>query len=351
MGKFRVALSGDFNKADGSPAYPTFELEPLSGPGIEYFYLPLGPEIAGADLEEADALIQLGDRFTRQSVPKSGRLSVVARFGVGYDNVDIAACTENSIAAVIAPDGVRRPVAVSIITLILALTGKLFEKDRIARMGPDGWAQKSGYMGAGLIGKTLGSVGIGNIGAEMFRMARPFDMNFIAFDPYADQAAADELGVRVVADIETVFRESDIVCVNCPLTDETKGIVGKKLLSLMKPTAYLINTARGPIVDQAALTEVLTARRIAGAGLDVLAQEPPDASDPLLKLDNVIVTPHALCWTDQCFAGIGAADVKAVLDVMHGRDPAGVVNRAVLETSWWRERLAGYAKKFESVEV
>lgn len=351
MSKFRVALSGDFNKADGTPAYPMFDLGPLSGPGIEYFYLPQGPEIDGADLEDADALIQLGVQFTRQSVPKNGRLSVVARFGVGYDNVDLDACTENSIAAVIAPDGVRRPVAVSIITLILALTGKLLAKDRIARMGPDGWAQKGDYMGVGLVGKTLGSVGIGNIGAEMFRMAQPFDMKFIAFDPYADQAAADELGVRVVADIETVFREADIVCINCPLTDETTGIVGEKLLSLMKPAAYLINTARGPIVDQAALTKALTARRIAGAGLDVLAQEPPDPHDPLLKLDNVIVTPHALCWTDQCFAGIGTADVKAVQDVMHGRNPAGVVNRAVLETSKWRERLADYAKRFEGVEA
>lgn len=351
MSKFRVALSGDFNKADGTPAYPMFDLGPLSGPGIEYFYLPQGPEIDGADLEDADALIQLGVQFTRQSVPKNGRLSVVARFGVGYDNVDLDACTENSIAAVIAPDGVRRPVAVSIITLILALTGKLLAKDRIARMGPDGWAQKGDYMGVGLVGKTLGSVGIGNIGAEMFRMAQPYDMKFIAFDPYADQAAADELGVRVVADIETVFREADIVCINCPLTDETTGIVGEKLLSLMKPAAYLINTARGPIVDQAALTKALTARRIAGAGLDVLAQEPPDPHDPLLKLDNVIVTPHALCWTDQCFAGIGTADVKAVQDVMHGRDPAGVVNRAVLETSKWRERLADYAKRFEGVEA
>ena len=257
MSKFRVALSGDFNKADGTPAYPMFDLGPLSGPGIEYFYLPQGPEIDGADLEDADALIQLGVQFTRQSVPKNGRLSVVARFGVGYDNVDLDACTENSIAAVIAPDGVRRPVAVSIITLILALTGKLLAKDRIARMGPDGWAQKGDYMGVGLVGKTLGSVGIGNIGAEMFRMAQPFDMKFIAFDPYADQAAADELGVRVVADIETVFREADIVCINCPLTDETTGIVGEKLLSLMKPAAYLINTARGPIVDQAALTKAL----------------------------------------------------------------------------------------------
>ena len=346
MSKFRVALSGDFVKADGTPAYPMFDLGPLSGPDIECFHLPQGPEIDGAELEDTDALIQLGVQFTRQSVPRSGRLSVVARFGVGYDNVDIDACTENGIAAVITPDGVRRPVAAAILTLILALTGKLFVKDRITRMGPEGWAQKSGHMGVGIVGKTLGSVGIGNIGAEMFRLVKPLDMSFIAFDPYVDQAAVSELGVRVVADIETVFRESDIVCINCPRKDETKGLVGEKLLSRMKPTAYLINTARGPIVDQAALTAVLRDGRIAGAGLDVFENEPSDADDPLFALDNVIVTPHALCWTDQCFAGIGAADVKVVTDVMHGREPAGVVNRAVLDAPRFRERLSAYAKQF-----
>jgi D-3-phosphoglycerate dehydrogenase len=346
VSKFRVALSGDFVKADGTPAYPMFDLRPLSGDDIEYFHLPPGPEINGSDLEEADALIQLGVQFTRQSVPKSGRLSVVARFGVGYDNVDVDACTENGVAAVITPDGVRRPVAASILTLILALTGKLFVKDRITRLGPDGWAQKSDHMGVGIVGKTLGSVGIGNIGAEMFRLAKPLDMSFMAFDPYADQSAAAELGVRVVGDIEAVFREADIVSINCPLTEETKGLIGERLLSLMKPTAYLINTARGPIVDQAALTKALQDGRIAGAGLDVFENEPSDTDDPLFALDNVIVTPHALCWTDQCFAGIGAADVKAVTDVMYGREPAGVVNRVVLDAPRFRERLSAYAKQF-----
>jgi D-3-phosphoglycerate dehydrogenase len=107
----------------------------------------------------------------------------------------------------------------------------------------------------------------------------------------------------------------------------------------MKPTAFLINTARGPIVDQKALAKVLQERRIAGAALDVLEKEPPDADDPILKLDNVILAPHALCWTDQCFAGIGASDVRAVLEVAQGRDPSGVVNKAVLASPAWRKRL------------
>ena len=137
-----------------------------------------------------------------------------------------------------------------------------------------------------------------------------------------------------------------MLSVSCPLTPETHHIVNAERLALMKPTAYLINTARGPIVDQKALTEALQARRIAGAGLDVLEQEPPDPDDPILKLDNVILAPHALCWTDQCFAGNGAADVRAVLEVQHGRVPRGVVNRAVLETEAWKTGWPAYAARF-----
>ena len=122
--------------------------------------------------------------------------------------------------------------------------------------------------------------------------------------------------------LDEVFARADILTVNCPLTDETRHLVNGERLGRMKKTAYFINTARGPIVDQAALTRHLAERRIAGAGLDVFEQEPTDPDDPLLKLDNVILTPHALCWTDQCFAGNGAADVKAVLDIQHGRTPA-----------------------------
>jgi phosphoglycerate dehydrogenase-like enzyme len=228
---------------------------------------------------------------------------------------------------------------------MLALTGKLLVKDRLTRAGPDGFNQRSAHMGVGLVGRTLGSLGIGNIGAEVFRMAKPFDMKFIAYDPFADRSAADALGIELVS-LDELFRRSDVLTVNCPLTPETRHIVNAERLALMKPSAYLINTARGPIVDQKALTKVLQERRIAGAGLDVLEQEPPDADDPILKLDNVILAPHALCWTDQCFAGNGAADVEAVIDVQHGREPRGIVNREVLSSEVWKQRLAGFAARF-----
>jgi phosphoglycerate dehydrogenase-like enzyme len=343
---FRVALSGDFRKPDGSPTFPDFDLGPLrSAPGVEMAFLEPANPIASAQIADFDALILLAPRFGRESIHPAGRLAVVARFGVGYDNVDIDACTEAGIALVITPDGVRRPVAVSIMALMLALTGKMMTKDRLTRAGPDGFNQRAQYMGVGLVGRVLGTIGVGNIGAELFRLAKPFEMKFISHDPFADPKIAAELGIELVS-LEDVFRRADVLSVNCPLTPETRHLVNAERLALMKPTAYLINTARGPIVDQMALTRVLIDRRIAGAGLDVLEVEPPDAADPILKLDNVILAPHALCWTDQCFAGNGVADVKAVIDTQHGRAPRGVVNRQVLDLPRFRARLDGYRGRF-----
>ena len=337
MESFRVAIDGAFVKPDGTPTYPDFDLEPLRrAPGVEVAFVQLGPECKPEALEGFDALILLMARFTRDSVPKDGRLRIVARFGVGYDTVDVAACTEAGIALTITPPGVRRPVAVAILPLLLALAGKLMDKDRLTRLGPEGYAQRNAYMGMGLIGRTLASVGMGSIGSEMFRITAPLGMRFIAHDPYVDPALAADLGVTLV-DLDTVFREGDFVTVNCPLSPETHHLVDARRLALMKPAAYLINTARGPIVDQAALTTALTNHRIAGAGLDVQEQEPPDPADPLLRLDNVILAPHALCWTDECFAGIGASAIRSVLDVAEGRVPGGLLNGAVLANPRWQD--------------
>jgi len=341
--KFRVALSGDFRKSDGSPTFPDFDLTPLmSAPGVEMAFLDSRNPLEAEQLEDFDALILLAHRFTASSVPRSGRLSVVARFGVGYDTVDVAACTAGDVALVITPDGVRRPVAVSIMTLMLALTGKVMVKDRLTRLGPAGFAARGDHMGVGLVGRTLGSIGVGNIGAELFRLARPFDMQFIAHDPFADTRTAAELGIELVS-LDELFARSDVLTVNCPLTDATRHLVDARRLSLMKPSAFFINTARGGIVDQEALTTVLRDGRIAGAGLDVLELEPPSPDDPLLQLDNVILSPHALCWTDQCFAGNGAADVRAVLDVQRGRVPFGIVNREVIDRPGFTGKLRQYA--------
>ena len=176
----------------------------------------------------------------------------------------------------------------------------------------------------------------------MFRLAAPFGMKYIAHDPFADLSLASKLGVELV-DLDTVFTQSDVISINCPLTPDTHHLVNTSRLSQMKPTAYLINTARGSIVDQVALTLALRNGSIAGAGLDVFEVEPPAADDPILTLDNVILTPHALCWTDQCFGGIGAADIASVLDVSLGRLPVGLLNQEVSERTEFSKKLAGFS--------
>jgi phosphoglycerate dehydrogenase-like enzyme len=348
MASFRVALSGDFLKADGTPAYPMVDLEPLRRAGGEVAYVHSVERVMrAADLHGFDALILLGSRFDERSIPADGRLGIVARFGVGYDTVDVPACTRAGVGLVITPDGVRRPVATTVVTFMLALAHRLFDKDRITRLGPAGWATRSEYMGLGLTGRTLGLLGVGNIGAEVFRLAAPFEMRFIAHDPFIDPAKARALGAELV-DLDTLFREADFLSVNVPLSEKTRGLVDARLLGLMKPTAYLINTARGPIIEQRALYETLAARRIAGAGLDVFEIEPAPADEPILKLDNVIVTPHALCFTDECFAGNGAADVEAVLAAMRGETPRNLVNPEVVETPQWKRRMAARKKLAEA---
>ena len=343
MSKFRVALSGDFRKSDGSPAFPDFDLGPLQqNPAVEHEYIHTNGVITAADLDGFDALILLIPRIEPESFPKDGRLALIARFGVGYDTVNVQACTDHDCALVTTPDGVRRPVAVAILTFMLALTGKLKAKDRITRQGPEGWARRSEQMAVGLVGRTLGQLGIGNIGAEVFRLAQPFGMRFIARDPYADPALAEELGVRLVS-LEELFREADVLSVSCPLNEQTRHIVDAERLALMKPSAYLINTSRGPVVDERALVRVLQEGGIAGAGLDVFEQEPIDPRDPLLALDNVIVAPHALCWTDELALGNGRQACQSIFDAFRGQAPQHVVNRAVLDDPNMQAKLRRWA--------
>ncbi len=347
MPRFRVALSSDFLNPDGSPAFPDFDLAPLAADDrIEIGYVDAVDDVLPASaLESYDALILFAYQMRKKSLHPNGRLGVVARFGVGFDSVDVESLAAEGVATVITPGGVARPVAVGILAFVLALTGKLMVKDRLARAGASGYADRSGQIGVGLTGKTLGSLGLGNIGAEMVRIMQPLGLTFIAHDPNVDEAAARALGVRLVG-LEELFRESDFVTVNCPLSPATRGIVNAERLALMKPTAFLINTARGPIVDQPALTAALQARRIAGAGLDVFNPEPPSSDDPLLKLDNVVLAPHAIAMTDELFALCGALDIEAVLDVMHGREPKAIVDRRVTNHPAWQKRLAANRDKF-----
>ncbi|MGI9335338.1 MAG: NAD(P)-dependent oxidoreductase [Gammaproteobacteria bacterium] len=348
MSKFRIGVSRQLRNPDGTAVIKAVDLAPLhDDPDIECVCLPQTDELQPADLEELDAAILFLEALTGRSFHPNCRFSLAARYGVGYDRIDVLACTRNDAALVITPNGVRRPVASAIITLMLALTMQLKPKERACREGAEGWARKSEHMGMGLEKRTLGSLGLGNIAGEVFRLAAPWEMNFIAHDPYADEDLAIARGVMLVG-LEQLFEEADVLTINCPLNDHTRGMVSRRLIGRMKPSAFLINTARGPIVDQAALTDALERGDIAGAGLDVFEVEPIEDDHPLLSLNNVILTPHALCFTDQCMAGIGADDVRAVRDLKHGHLPRAVVNRDVLESPRFHAKLARYREQFGS---
>jgi D-3-phosphoglycerate dehydrogenase len=335
---FRVGLTRDFLKPDGTPAYGDVGLGALAeAPGIEREYLPEDTrELTPDQIRGYDGLVVLAPRVTTATVANADRLAIIARFGVGYDTVDVDACSRNGVLVTITPDGVRRPVATSALTFLLALSHKLLVKDRLTRAGR--WAEKGDYMGTGLIGRTFGLVGLGNIGREVFTLARPLGMRHVAFDPYATPEAASSVGAELV-DLATLLRTSDFVAICCALTPETYHLINTERLKVMKPTAYLINVARGPIVDQAALTVALRENWIQGAAIDVFEEEPVDPNEEILRLDNVIVSPHGICWTDECFRGNGQSACESVLDVAAGRVPRYVVNRAALEHPRLREIL------------
>jgi D-3-phosphoglycerate dehydrogenase len=296
---------------------------------VQWEWLPRGlREITPDHASAYDALYVNSPRVPASAVAGSDlRLKLISRHGVGYDSVDVPAMTQAGVLVANTPNAVPRPVATIALTFILALAHRLMAKDRITRAGR--WPERLDHMGTGLTGRTLGVIGAGRIGKELLRLSRPFDLKLMATDPYAETLELNYIGARHVS-LAQVMSESDFVVITCLLNEETRGLVGARELAFMKPSAFLINVARGPIVDERALFEVLAARRIAGAGLDVFEQEPTPADNPILKLDNVIVSPHALCWTDEMFGNIARTAIEAVLAVHEGKRPAFLVNPAAL---------------------
>lgn len=335
---FRVGLTRDFLKPDGTLSLGDIGLGLLDdAPGVERVFLPDDvPELRPGDLADLDAVLVLAPRVTAASLAGTERLAIVARFGVGHETVDVDACTAHGVVLTITPDGVRRPVATAVLTLMLALSHKLLTKHALTRDGR--WSEKLDHMGMGLTGRTLGVIGLGNIGRDIFKLAAPLEMRHLTYDPWVTPEQARDGGAELV-DLETLLRQSDIVSVNCPLTPDTYHLLDAERLAQMKPTAYVINTARGPIIDQRALYAALRDRQIAGAGLDVFDPEPPDPSDPILALDNVILAPHGICWTDECFHGNGSSACRSILEIAAGRVPNFVVNRDAISTPAFTAKL------------
>jgi D-3-phosphoglycerate dehydrogenase len=338
--RFRVGLTRDILDSRGQPAFGSAALDVLDrADHVEWEYLPeLTQEITAEHAARYDALYVNTPRVPAPAVSRDDcRLRVVARHGVGFDSVDVTAMTTAGVIVTHTPSSMPRPVATIALTFILALAGKLLLKDRLTRTGR--WHDRMDNMGSGLTGRTLGIVGAGRIGKELLRMARVFDVGLLAADPNVDAIELGYLGARKV-DLDVLAAESDYVVVCCSLDATTRHLVGAREFARMKKTAYVVNVARGPIVDEAALIDALAAGTIAGAALDVFEQEPVDSANPLLKMDNVIVTPHSLCWTDECFHNMATTGLTSIVDALAGRRPRFVVNPEVLAHPRVRDRIA-----------
>ena len=342
--KFRVGVTRDMLDADGTLGGRDMALELLDGHSyLEWEFMPEdADELTAAQVRGYDAILDGGRRVTEATLEGADRLALVARFGAGFDVVDVDACTRAGVVLTTAPDGVRRPVASSFMAFILALSHNMMPKDRLTRKGA-----------AGQSDRPRGRLGWPRPGPGRHGQHRPRGLQagcalrdaprHLRSVRHPEQAA--EVGAEVV-DLETLMRTADFVCVSCPLNDETYHLIDEERLAMMKESAFLINVARGPIVDQKALTRALRERRIRGAGLDVFEREPIDPDDPILSLDNVIVSPHNLCMTDQCWRGIGESAVRSILEVAAGEAPRHlVINKEVLDAPGFREKLHAYASR------
>lgn len=347
MTPFRIGVSPDFQTNAAGLVEPVLA-DMLAGlPHVTWEFFPMRDKkvVQPDEVAEYDGLLMLAADITRATLTGNERLAVIARWGVGYDMIDVPACTDNNVLLAITTDAVRKPVAEAILTFFLALAKKLPFKDKLVRAGR--WDLKAQASGLGLSGKTVGSVGSGNIGGEMFRLLEPFDLGRrLVYDPYLSQERAAALKVELV-DLETIFRESDFIAVNCPHTAETEGMIGAEQFALMKATAYFVNTARGPIVRQADLTAALQAGQFAGAGLDVFAEEPLPTDHPLASMDNVILSPHALAWTDDLYRDNSIGAVESILNIFQGKLPRYIVNRVVTEKAGFQAKVKDLEERWK----
>jgi phosphoglycerate dehydrogenase-like enzyme len=272
-------------------------------------------------IPNAAFLIVATARVDEALLEQAVRLRLVQHQGVGYNNIDVAACRRADVLVALTPEGTTIGVAEHTLLLILALYKHLRATDAAVRAGRwPVWELRSRSFE--LAGKTLGLVGFGRIGREVAKRARAFDATVVYYDPLPPTAeVAVALGATALS-LDELLRRADIVSLHLPLTAGTRGIIGAREIDLMRPGALLINTARGPLIDERALTDALVAGRIGGAGLDVFEQEPPRADNPLLALDNVVLTPHVSAGTSDAFRAKMRAAMANIARVADGVLPA-----------------------------
>ena len=342
--QFRVGIDpgwkGSFESLLGSHVREVFDSRP------DIAWEIMAPPVAGAAsaevVDQYDGVVILGTRFTADSFHGVKRLACISRWGVGFDMIDMAAASAADVMVALTPEAIKRSVAESQIALIFALAKRLPELDKRTRAGI--WRTDLPIDGIDVVGRTLTSVGLGRIGAEMFKMARGIGFGrLLAYDPYCPEAVANEIGVELVS-LRTAMSAGDFVTVNAFLNSETRGMIGAAEFALMKPTAYFINTARGPIVDEAALVQALRGQHIAGAGLDVFEKEPPDNDNPLFEMDNVILSPHSMAWTREGMAGNSRDACRNIAAVASGEVPPCLADPLAADQEGVRAKLARWRK-------
>ncbi len=290
----------------------------------------------GASRDELPVRFHVGPAL----LSRCPNLLIASSNGAGYDPINVDACTEAGVIVVNQAGGNARSVAEHVIGMLLVLSKRTVEADRALRRGTVG--DRNNFMGREAMGRTIGIVGLGHTGGQVAKLATALGLRVIATDPYLDAERMAARGARKV-ELEALLRQADFVSINCPLNDQTRGMIGAKDFALMQPTAIFITAARGFIHDEAALADALASKRIAGAGLDVWAQEPPVADHPLMAFDNVIVSPHTAGVTHEARRNMGKIAAEQLLAALDGRQPERLINPQAWPTYSARfERAFGF---------
>jgi D-3-phosphoglycerate dehydrogenase / 2-oxoglutarate reductase len=280
-------------------------------------------------LQGCVAVIAGSDPYTDRVLAGLPQLRIISRNGVGYDRIDVAAATRRGVAVTITPDSNHRAVAEHALALLLAVARSVPQNAIDTRNG--NWRRRS--VSIPLRGKTLGILGLGRIGRSVAIRAQAFGMRLLAFEKFPEMAFVKAHEIELV-DLDTLLSRSDFVTLHMPMSVETKEMINRHTLARMKPGSVLINTARGGLVNEPDLAEAIRSGRLAGAGLDVLATEPPPADHPLLALDNVIVTPHIAAFDSQALEEMAVDAAQNILDLFAGKWPAASLINPEVKAVW-----------------
>lgn len=322
---WRLAVAAEGIDASGRTIHGDIGLGSLAEHGIDWSPIDVAQqELTAEALRGFDAVLLMGESpFGEEQLGEDATIKHVARFGAGYDQVDLEACARRGIPVTNAPTGLRVPMAHAALTLLFALAHNLVPKSQLVRTGR--WDQRAGLRGRGLASSTIGVVGLGGIGREAVRLLRGLGLEVIAYNRTPRPEFCAEQGIEQV-ELAELLRRSDFAILTVSSNVQTRHLIGARELEQLGADGHLINVARGAVVDEQALIEALRKSTIAGAALDVFETEPLPTSSPLLEFDNVLLTPHSLCWTADFTAATGAEALGEVIAVAEGREPAHRVN-------------------------